>query len=218
MKIKAVLFDLDGTLADSIADIAASANLMFKTFGYPEYSADEYKYLVGEGLTALIERALPDGKATPEELNKFRKLWLDHYGMHCLDQTRAYDGMAETLADLKRRGIALGVVTNKQQEIAKKIVTGLYGDNIFGCVCGIRKGVPHKPDPTLVYEALSILGITNSGEVIFIGDTSTDIKTAKNSGCVSVGALWGFRPASELIEAGADHIIEAPPDLLRLCT
>jgi len=229
IKITAALFDLDGTLADSLTDIAGGANHSLAACGYPARRIDDFKSLVGDGLTSLIIRLLPEDANTQEIIEKIRDLWLGYYGEHCLDTTRPYDGMPETLAELKKRGVKLAVITNKQQEIAQKIVRALYGADMFDCVLGIRTGVPVKPDPFLAFEALRICGITNGrganrfdnkkfDTVVYVGDTATDMLTAKNSGCVPVGALWGFRTLNELREAGAEYLLEKPADLLEICS
>ena len=218
----AALFDLDGTLADSIDDLADCANHILSVYGRPPRGTDEYKLLVGDGLVTLITRILPDIAASGDELTKIRGLWMEHYSAHCLDKTKAYDGMAETLAELKKRGVCLGVVTNKQRDMSVKIVGALYGESVFGCVCGVKSGVPVKPDPYLAFEALGLLGVNVTGgkpssPVLFIGDTSVDINTAINANAVPAGALWGFREADELINAGAAHLLRTPSDILGIC-
>ena len=212
--VKAALFDLDGTLADSLYDLADSANYVLKTCGYPEQDIEDYKYYVGDGLTKLIERVLPPEKITGDEIERIRSLWTEYYGAHCLDKTTPYEGMAETLVKLNERGIKLGVVTNKSEELAVKIVNHLYGP-VFDYIGGIKDGVPLKPDPFLANEALSRFNASGA-ECIFIGDTSVDMATAANAGCVPAGALWGFRTEDELRRSGAAYLLKEPTDLLKI--
>jgi len=214
--IKAVLFDLDGTLVDSLDDIADTGNRILREYGYPPREANEYKYLVGNGFNILMERLFPKDFISKEKLIAMREIWRSHYGAHCLDKTRAYAGMPETLEALFESGIRLGVITNKPDEQAQKIIGALFKNGLFDCVSGIAEGVPVKPDPYLCFKAFDIIGVKNF-ECLFVGDTSVDIKTAINSGCVPVGALWGFRTEDELINAGASHLIKKPSDLLALC-
>ena len=217
MKFKAVIFDLDGTLADSIPDIAGAANHILKTYGFPARAADEYVPMIGEGLAKLLERVLPPDAKLSDSLDTIRGLWLDYYGEHCLDNTRAYDGMAQSVAELKRRGLKLGVATNKQERIAVKIVEGLYGAGAFSVIRGMGGGVPHKPDPTIVNGILSVFGATG-GECLFVGDSKTDVETALNAGCVPAGALWGYRAADELRRAGAKYLLRHPSELPGVCS
>ena len=210
--VKAVIFDLDGTLADSLDDLADCGNFCLETFGFLKQRTEDYKYLVGDGLSKLIERVLPEDSQTPDIIAKIRDTWLDYYSVHCLDKTRPYDNMPDALAVLKRRGLKLSVVTNKQQELAEKIIGGLYEKNTFDIVCGVKAGVPVKPDPHLAFAALEFMGVL-ARETIFVGDTSVDMTCAKNAGCVPVGALWGFRTADELKNAGAVHLLHSPSEL-----
>jgi len=214
--IKAVLFDLDGTLADTLTDIADSANYALTSNGYPAQQTEDYKYFVGDGMTKLIERILPETDKNAETIEKIRGVWLAHYMEHCLDNTRPYDGMVEALAALKKRGIKLGVVTNKHHETAEKVIYGLFGRDIYECVYGFKDGVPRKPDPFLVFKSLAFIG-AEPNECIYIGDSGVDIETAKNAGCISAGAAWGFRSEEELEEAGAGHILYSPAEIPGLC-
>ena len=214
--IKAALFDLDGTLADSLADIAESMNGALAERGYPGRPEANYKYLVGDGAAKLAERLLPDDKKTPGEIELLRGMWAERYAKHCLVKTRPYDGMAETLERLKRSGVRLCVVTNKSEELAKKIIHGLYGEDTFDIISGKHEGSPLKPDPYLAREAMRIFGADGS-ECVFTGDTAVDMKTAVNAGCAPVGALWGYRTAEELSGAGAKFLIEKPSELLAIC-
>jgi len=164
-------------------------------------------------MTKLIERILPENDKNDETIEKIRGVWLTHYMEHCLDNTRPYAGMEETLAALKKRGIKLGVVTNKHHETAEKVVYGLFGHDAFECVYGFFDGAPRKPDPFLAFKSLEIIGAAPD-ECIFTGDSGVDMRTAKNAGCTAAGAAWGFRTEEELQEAGADHILRKPADIL----
>ena len=213
-RIKVVLFDLDGTLADTLPDIAAGVNYALKKFDYPELSVESVRSIVGCGLTKLIEQTLPNA-VTSEQINLIRDAWLEYSSDHCLDFTRPYPGVEAALAELKRRGIQLGVVTNKPQDIADKVISGLFGDT-FGCVYGMEADTPRKPDPYTALKALAQFG-ADSSEAIFVGDSGIDMQTAVNAGCLPVGVTWGYRDVNELTQAGAVYLIREPSELLGLC-
>ncbi len=211
MKIKAVLFDLDGTLVNSLADLADSTNYALAQMGFPTHDTEDYRYFVGDGIPKLIERARPEGQKTGENKNACLSIFMARYSAHYSDKTAAYDGIAELLAALKREGIKIAVISNKAQEMAEKVVLKLFG-GIFDLVAGKREGYAAKPDPALTLELIRELGV-NPGDCILAGDSGMDMAAAVNAGAVGVGVLWGFRTREELQRNGAAYIVSAPHEI-----
>lgn len=213
MKIKAVFFDMDGTLVNSMNDLAASTNYAMAKFGYPEKPIKNYAYYAGNGIYVMIERALEPNKVDAETLKQIRDVFFDYYKDHCTVHTAVYKGVPELIAALKEKGIKVGCITNKVEPIAKNIINHFFGgmDVVYGQI----DGVPNKPDPLLTLKALDELGL-DPKECLFVGDTSVDIETALNSGAVSLGVLWGFRTEDELRGAGADYIVSDAKEILEI--
>ena len=214
MQYKAVIFDLDGTLVDSLADLSDSVNLMLKSYGFPTHEMEQYRYFVGNGSKKLMERTLPRDKAASAEfveeaLVKYKAI----YKERLLEKTRPYNGVRELLAELKSRGIPLGVCTNKHNDAALTIVKILFAPGTFEEVLGDRPGFPKKPNPATPLEIASHLGV-KPDEVAYLGDTSVDMETAVHAGFLPVGVLWGFRPEEELVKSGAKVLLKAPLELL----
>ena len=212
--VKAVLFDLDGTLANSLKDLADATNYAIGKFGFHERKVEEYKYFAGDGMPKMIERALPEDNNDSETVSKILPIFLDFYGLHFCDNTRAYDGMPDVIDNLKAKGIKVAVVTNKAEEMAHKVVSNLYGDR-FDLIFGKRDGIPPKPDPTAALRTMEFLGVKPC-ECVFVGDSKMDVMTGVNSGAYPVGVLWGFRKEDELISGGAKSIIKQPKELLAI--
>ena len=212
MTIKAVLFDLDGTLLNTLDDIAESANFVLERFGYPTHSLDAYRYFVGNGVDNLIKVILPEEARTPETLRSMKEVYLERYGAHSMDRTRPYDGVPEMAAELKSMSLSLAVISNKPDADSKFTISGTFPEGLFDIVTGGRSGVPLKPDPAIVRDVLGAFGVPPS-EAVMVGDTSVDIQTAKNAGCVSVGVSWGFRPEEV---SDADFVITHPSELPEL--
>ncbi len=212
--IKAVLFDLDGTLADSLIDLADGVNRALAQKSYPTHPVEAFKYFVGDGIPKMIERALPEYARTTNTVNELKNIFLPYYGLHYADNTYAYDGCKELVNTLKQKGFIVAVVTNKDQVMADEVVVSLYGD-VFDLIFGKRDGIPAKPDPTAALMAMKELGVQPS-ECVFLGDSGMDVATAVNSGAVPVGELWGFRQRDELLSNGAKYIINKPLELLDL--
>ena len=210
--IKAVLFDLDGTLADSLIDLADGVNRAIASKGFPTHEVEAFKYFVGDGIPKMIERALPEENRDAETVNEIKNIFLPYYAIHYADNTYAYEGMPELVNNLKSQGFIVAVVTNKEQNMANEVVTSLYGD-VFDLIFGKRDGIPAKPDPTAALMAMEELGVKPE-ECVFIGDSGMDVATAVNSGAVPVGELWGFRKKDELLANGAKYIIKKPQELL----
>ena len=214
MQYKAVIFDLDGTLVDSLADLSDSVNLMLESYGFPTHEMEQYRYFVGNGSKKLMERTLPRDKAASAEfveeaLVKYKAI----YKERLLEKTRPYNGVRELLAELKSRGIPLAVCTNKHNDAALTIVKILFAPGTFEEVLGDRPGFPKKPNPATPLEIASHLGV-KPDEVAYLGDTSVDMETAVHAGILPVGVLWGFRPEEELVKSGAKVLLKAPLELL----
>ena len=210
--IKAVLFDLDGTLVNSLFDLGASTNYALKKMGFPTHETEKYKIFVGDGMAKLIERALPEDKRDRETINTTLQIFMEHYRAHYVDKTVPYDGISELLDALK--GYKKAVISNKADEMVIPLTKKLLGDR-FDIVCGKREGYPTKPDPTLTLEIIEKLGVAPK-ECIFVGDSGMDMAVAKNSGCVAVGVLWGFRGKEELKANGADYIVSNALEILHI--
>ena len=211
-KIKAVLFDLDGTLTNTLDDLADAANYMLRHYGYPVHETEKYKYMVGNGMRKLMERCLPEDKRDKSDVDNALSVFMEYYNIHSLDKTAPYDGILPLLDELRARNIKTAVVTNKAETAAKAIIPALLG-NRFDCIIGQRDGMPTKPDATGAKIAMNTLDVTPE-ECIFIGDSGVDMETAKNAKTVAIGALWGFRTKDELERCGADAVILHPAQLL----
>ncbi len=213
MSFRGVIFDLDGTLADTLADIAACGNHALAAFDRPPLPRDRYRYLAGQGARYLVREALgaPDDDPRVERgLALFRAYQLEH-GM---DLTRPYPGVPELLDELVRRGVRLAVLSNKPHAATVAMIAARFARWPFDAVRGHREGEPLKPDPAGALAIARELGLSPSAW-LFVGDTRVDMLTARAAGMRAIGALWGFRDAEELRAAGADALIAAPGELLR---
>ncbi|MDR1471673.1 MAG: HAD-IA family hydrolase [Synergistaceae bacterium] len=214
MNLKAILFDLDGTLLDTLGDIAGCANYALASFGFGEHPVDAYRRFVGSGVDRLIERAVRPGPLTPETASRVKKLYLDRYAELTRGVARPYDGVPDLLSKLRQFPLKLAVVSNKPDDQTRRSVSLHFADDAFDAVVGAREGTPLKPDPTVVRNVLGDLAVAH-GEALYVGDTGVDMAAAKNAGCASVGVTWGFRP-DEIREANADYIIGSPAELLEI--
>lgn len=215
MVYKAVLFDLDGTLLDTLEDIADSANRVLAEMGLPEHPLDSYRYFVGNGLMTLMERVVPADKRDQRTIASVAEAFRKDYGGNWHMKSRPYAGVHRMLQGLLEHDLELAVLSNKPQVFTVLCVERLLVGIPFHPVFGQREGVPRKPDPAGALEVARELGV-DPEQFLYIGDTSTDMQTAKNAGMVAVGALWGFRTEEELRTNGADHLIATPVDLLEL--
>jgi phosphoglycolate phosphatase len=211
----AVIFDLDGTLIDSLADIAESTNAVLAEGGYPTHSLESYKRFVGDGMPSLVRRALPAASRDPATIDALVEAVRSVYRTRWDRKTRPYGGIAELLDALVERGISLSVLSNKPQESAELVVARLLARWRFAVVVGARPDLPLKPDPAGAILIARALGLEPS-RIAYLGDTDTDMRTARAAGMYAVGAGWGFRPASELQTTGARLVIERPIDLLAI--
>ena len=214
MKFDAVFFDLDGTLVNSLDDLANSVNYVLSQKGFPNHSTDAFKYFAGDGIAKMIERALPPDNRYDEAISELKGLFMERYKNHCVEYTVPYDGLVSLVSCLKEKGIKIAVVTNKAQEMAEKIVYALYGD-VFDCILGLRDGVPPKPDPTGIFMALKQLKVTPE-KCAFVGDSGMDIAGSVNSGTYPIGVLWGFREKEELTKFGARELVSNADELMEI--
>lgn len=208
-----VIFDLDGTLIDSIGDLADAMNAVLEDLGHPTHPRDDYRDFVGNGIEVLARRALPpeivDTTNVPDVVAAVRK----EYSTRWTATTRPYPRIPELLRELRSRGLATAVLSNKPDHATRAIVGELFADHEFTIVRGAIDGVPLKPDPTAVHEIVSRLGLSPR-DTAFVGDTPVDMTTGANAGTLTVGVTWGFRSADELLLADADRVIHHPLDLL----
>jgi phosphoglycolate phosphatase len=215
MTYRAVIFDLDGTLLDTLADIGRAANEVLARLDFPTHPLDAYRYFVGDGVGMLFTKALPAGAVREDVLARCGAEFREAYGRGWNVETRVYDGVPELLDELANRGRKLAVLSNKPDSFTKDCVRHYLSAWRFEAVLGQREGVPRKPDPAAAGEILNQLA-TPAEQVLYLGDTAVDMQTARAAGVYPVGALWGFRPAEELVEAGAEVLIEHPLQLLDL--
>lgn len=211
--IKNIIFDLDGTLLNTLDDLANSCNHALASVGLPTHPAEAYKHFIGSGRDMLVRRAMGE-HYTQELFTKVISINDAHYIAHGEDCTAPYDGILPLLDRLKERGIACAVVSNKPHQFCEILVPKYFGDTIalaLGCI----DGTPPKPNPALVFKALEVLG-ADPRETLYVGDSGVDMQTAKNSGLPACGVLWGFRDREELQKNGADYFCETIEELEHL--
>lgn len=213
--MRLIVFDLDGTLLNSLEDLADSANWVLEQHGFPTHPVDAYRYFVGDGVRKLIERILPQEERTEARIEQCRQEFVAYYKVHMEDKTSVYEGITELLAELKNRGLKIAVATNKVHIAVKPLMEKYFPEIRFDSMIGQREGVPVKPAPQIMFDILRETGCEPS-EALHVGDTATDMQLAHNAGVTPVGVLWGYRPLEELQEAGAKFIIEKPEELLGL--
>lgn len=211
---KAILFDLDGTLVDTLTDIATAMNRALRLHGLPEWPVDAYRGLVGDGARALSHRAVRDRADLADRVLDAYQRW---YETHSLVESRPYPGVAETLLALSRAGVRLCVLSNKPDADTRRVVEHFFPEIPFVCVRGQLPGVPVKPDPTAAVKIAAQLGLT-PGDFLYLGDTAVDMTCARRAGMTPIGALWGFRTAEELRQSGARALLREPRELIRIAT
>ena len=218
MNYEAAIFDLDGTLVNSLDDLANSANDTLHAYGFPVHEVEAYRYFVGNGSRKLIERILPEKHATDMAfVEQFMSEYKDCYARNLLQKTKPYDGIMEMLEELRRRGIPMAVCTNKHQSAAEMIVKTLFPHGIFQEIIGDQEGLLRKPDPQKVLRIMRDFGVTGE-QTAYFGDTDVDMDTARNAGAFAVGVLWGFRAREELVAHGADILLTHPMELFEKVT
>jgi len=215
MKVRAAIFDLDGTLLDTIEDLTDSMNAALSALGFPGRTIDENKSLVGDGLSTFIKRALPETQRdNPESAKRLLETMRAEYRLRCAVKTRPYPGIPEMLDELAAQKIPLAVLSNKPQASTLTIIGHYFPNTDFRAVFGARENVPIKPDPTGALEIAALIGLP-PGEILYLGDTNTDMQTATAAGMFGVGAVWGFRTAAELLASGAKALADRPADVLK---
>lgn len=212
---KLVIFDLDGTLINSIDDLGEATNHALATMGYPTHPMIVYPSLVGSGVSKLIERALPEEARRQRVIEAMKREFKAYYDEHLTDHTKVYPGIHELLDEMTGRGIGLAVASNKYQTAVSEIVRRLFPRTEWAAVMGHRDGIPVKPDPSIIFNVL-LEHPTPKAEVLYVGDSGIDMETARRACVESVGVTWGFRSRSELVSAHADHIVNDPDEILSL--
>jgi haloacid dehalogenase superfamily, subfamily IA, variant 1 with third motif having Dx(3-4)D or Dx(3-4)E len=207
-----VIFDLDGTLLNTIADLAFSTNYALEKNGFPVHPKEDYNMFVGNGVNKLLERALPEGQKTEENIMLIRKDFLSYYDEHNTDYSAPYPGIPALLNLIQEKGLRLAVASNKYQAATIELVKRYFSNIKFDVTLGQREGVPIKPDPTIVYDILAETGIDKC-DAIYVGDSGVDMQTAKNSGVDAIGVTWGFRPRSELELFNPLYIVDKAEDI-----
>ena len=212
---KLVIFDLDGTLLNTIADLAHSTNHALNKLGYPTHEIEKYNFMVGNGIDKLFERALPEGEKSKENVLRVRKEFVPYYDVHNADDSRPYPGIPELLSYLQDAGFQIAVASNKYQAATQKLIGHYFPEIHFTAVFGQREGIKVKPDPTVVFDILEIAKVTKE-EVLYVGDSGVDMQTAANAGVTACGVTWGFRPRAELEEFSPQYIVDTAEEIKRL--
>ncbi len=210
-----VIFDLDGTLLNTISDLAHAANHALQISGYPTHDISSYPFYVGNGVSKLLERVLPPDSRTPEKVADLRVKFQEYYGRHLTDHTTPYPGIPELLRALADSGVNLAVASNKYQEATSRLVAHFFPHIPFCAVHGMRAGVPAKPDPSIVFNILASHP-TPKQKTLYVGDSGVDMETARRACIESVGVTWGFRPVSELRQFYAEHIVSSPDEIISI--
>ncbi len=213
LKYQAVIFDLDGTLADTIQDLAQATNWGLRQLGFSEYPVDDYKLMVGEGRTELCRRALPEN--AQHLTDKLARLMTEYYSEHYLDNTKLYPGISDLLCKLSEMGVKLAVLSNKPHKFVELTVNKLCPNIKFSVVRGEHDGLARKPDPAGALAIASELNVSPE-DILYVGDTSIDMETANRANMYAVGVTWGFRSREELEEHGADIIVDSPEQIYKL--
>ena len=214
-RFKAVIFDLDGTLLDTLADIGNAANDVLAERGHPTHDFEAYRHFIGDGVATLFERILPEGLPTPELISECVSEFGISYSRRWNENSQLYPGIADLLDELVRRNVPIAILSNKPQDFVGVCVPEFLSAWPFDPVLGQREGIPRKPDPAGVIEVAESLQVSPE-ECVYVGDSSVDMLTARNSAAFAVGVAWGFRPVDELVEYGASRILDSPLQLLKL--
>ena len=212
---KLAIFDLDGTLLNTIANLAQSTNHALEALGYPMHELSAYPLMVGNGINKLFERALPEGEKTPENVLRMRAEFIPYYNVHNADMSRPYPGIPDLLERLQAAGVQVAVASNKYQEATTKLIAHYFPAIRFAAVLGQREGVPVKPDPAIVHDILR-LAQAAPADVLYVGDSGVDMLTARNAGVEACGVTWGFRPRAELESVQPAHIVDKAEDIYTL--
>lgn len=210
---KLVIFDLDGTLLDTIADLAMATNHALQQLGYPTRPVDEIRTFVGNGINKLLERSLPDSEKSEANTLRLRAHFLPYYDAHNADLSTPYPGIPSLLQALQQKGLMIAVASNKYQTATVKLIHHYFHDISFVEILGQREGVPVKPDPSIVSDIIQKAGVSKE-EVLYVGDSNVDMQTAHNAGVDAIGVAWGFRPRAELEALQPLAVIDKAEELL----
>ena len=213
MTFKAIIFDLDGTLLDTLQDIVNTLNTVLSLHDYPVHTLDKCRFLVGHGMRELIRKALPDGADTPDNIDRLLKEFLIHYEDNWYVNSRPYAGIAALLDMISERGIKMAILSNKADHFTRLCAESLLGSWNFNVVMGHRLGIAHKPDPEGAMIVARMLD-EDPSEILYVGDSGIDMLTASRAGMYPLGVLWGFRPKSELLEFGAKTLVQRPAEII----
>lgn len=209
---KLIIFDLDGTLLDTIEDLANATNYALSQFDLPVHPVESYRYFIGNGLQKLLEKACPEDRRNPELISMLRDKFIGYYYRNADANTRPYAGISELVNSLNEKGYYLAVASNKVHDATVELVKRFFPEINFRAVFGQRDGYPVKPDPSILNEIIDIAGV-NHNEVIYIGDSGVDATTALRAGVDFIGVLWGFRTENELRAAGATIVADKPSNI-----
>lgn len=215
MRKRLAIFDLDGTLLNTIADLASSTNQALEACGFPVHPIEAYPMFVGNGINKLFERALPPEARTEENVLRIRTHFLPYYDEHNADLSRPYPGIPQLLEHLQAANVQLAVASNKYHRATEKLIRHYFPTIRFAAFFGQREGVPVKPHPQIVYDILSLVPVSKE-EVIYIGDSGVDMQTALNAEVDSIGVTWGFRPREELIQHTPTHLADTAEEVERI--
>lgn len=210
-----IIFDLDGTLLNTIADLAQSTNHALQTLGYPTHEESAYKFMVGNGINKLFERALPEQERNETNILRVRKEFIPYYDQHNADKSMPYPGIPQLLDTLQNKSLQIAVASNKYQSATTKLVKHYFPEIKFSAVLGQREGVPAKPDPCIIHEILNSTGRSKE-DVLYIGDSAVDMQTACNAEVTACGVTWGFRPRHELEEFHPNYLVDQAEEILSI--
>lgn len=212
MKCKGVIFDLDGTLLDTLDDLSTAANATLEHFGFPIHSVEAYRYFVGEGLRTLIQRIIPGSDAADAEIDEYMKKFAEIYTGTWDVKTAPYDGILKMLSSMSEAGLQLAVLSNKPHKFTEACVEMFFPENTFNFVFGQREGVAKKPDPAGALELAEKMNL-DIADILYVGDTATDMQTGNGAGMKTIGVTWGFRERAELEENNAWKIVTTPAEV-----
>ena len=212
MPKRLAIFDLDGTLLNTIADLATATNQALDACGFPTHPIEAYPFFVGNGINKLFERALPAEARTEENVLRIRAHFLPYYDEHNADLSRPYPGIPQLLENLQAAGIQVAVASNKYHRATEKLIQHYFPTIRFAAILGQREGVPIKPHPQIVEDILALVPVSKE-EVIYIGDSGVDMQTALNAGVESIGVTWGFRPREELLQYSPTHLADTAEEI-----
>lgn len=215
MRFAGVIFDLDGTLLDTLEDIGYSMNCVLLKNGFPAHDMESYKIFVGDGSETLVKRSIPEDRRSMEEVRRYLVEFKKEYDKNWKRTTMPYNGVSEVLAELKSRGIKMSIVSNKPQEFTEISVSHFLEETFFERIVGHSLEMPLKPDPFSALEVAKAMNLSVE-KIVFVGDTNVDMRTAVNAGMYGAGVLWGFRTGEELIKSGAKTLISKPDELIKL--